>query len=50
MLQEEMPVDCVPEKFTDEENLSDAECGESQVVFEEETLSYGRVIDNLKTK
>ena len=50
MLQEEMHVDSFQAKITDEETLSMTKCSENQVVFEEETLSYERVIDNLKTK
>ena len=30
----------LPDKLTDEETLSNEECGENQVVFEEETLSH----------
>ena len=33
MLQEEMPVDCVPEKFTDEETLSNADVVKNKLLL-----------------
>ena len=38
------------QKLLTKKHFQMTKCGESQVVFEEETLSYERVIDNLKTK
>ena len=43
------PLIAFQKKLLTKKHFQMAKCGESQVVFEEETLSYGRVIDNLKT-